>query len=60
MIIIEHNLDFIATSDWVIELGPGAGQQGGYIIFEGTLEEMLQAETLTAKWLRTGVEEESL
>ena len=55
VIIIEHNLDFIAASDWVIELGPGGGKQGGHIIFEGTPEEMLHAETLTAKWLKDGV-----
>ncbi|WP_338471630.1 ATP-binding cassette domain-containing protein [Niallia sp. XMNu-256] len=52
VIIIEHNLDFIAASDWVIELGPGGGKQGGHIIFAGTPEEMLHAETLTAKWLK--------
>jgi len=57
VIIIEHNLDFIAASDWVIELGPGGGKQGGHIIFEGTPEEMLNAETLTAKWLQDGVRE---
>ncbi|GIO22240.1 ATP-binding cassette domain-containing protein [Oceanobacillus sp. J11TS1] len=55
VIIIEHNLDFITASDWVIELGPGGGKQGGQIIFEGTPEEMLDAETLTAKWLKKGV-----
>ncbi|RST75263.1 ATP-binding cassette domain-containing protein [Siminovitchia acidinfaciens] len=54
VIIIEHNLDFIAASDWVIELGPGGGKQGGHIIFEGTPEGMLNAETLTAKWLKDG------
>ncbi|MNJ43811.1 UvrABC system protein A [compost metagenome] len=52
VIIIEHNLDFIAASDWVIELGPGGGKQGGHIVFEGRPEEMLHAETSTAKWLR--------
>ncbi|WP_338450934.1 ATP-binding cassette domain-containing protein [Niallia oryzisoli] len=52
VIIIEHNLHFIAASDWVIELGPGGGKQGGQIIFEGTPEEMLTAVTLTAKWLK--------
>jgi excinuclease UvrABC ATPase subunit len=51
VIIIEHNLDFIAASDWVIELGPGGGKQGGHIIYEGTPEEMLDADTLTAEWL---------
>lgn len=55
VIIIEHNLDFIAASDWVIELGPGGGKQGGHIIFEGTPEELLRAKTSTAKWLRQGV-----
>ncbi|WP_156289486.1 ATP-binding cassette domain-containing protein [Oceanobacillus salinisoli] len=55
VIIIEHNLDFIAASDWVIELGTGGGKQGGHIIFEGTPEEMLDIETLTAKWLKDGV-----
>ncbi|GHI00641.1 ATP-binding cassette domain-containing protein [Neobacillus kokaensis] len=55
VIIIEHNLNFIAASDWVIELGPGGGKQGGQIIFEGTPDEMINAETLTAKWLKDGV-----
>ena len=59
VIIIEHNLNFIAASDWVIELGPGGGKQGGQIIFEGTPEEMLNAETLTAKWLKDGVRKHS-
>lgn len=51
VIIIEHNLDFIAASDWIIELGPGGGHHGGQIIFEGTPKQMLDADTLTAKWL---------
>ncbi|MEI3611864.1 ATP-binding cassette domain-containing protein [Pseudogracilibacillus sp. SO30301A] len=55
VIIIEHNLDFITESDWVIELGPGGGKEGGHIIFEGTPEEMLHAETVTAKWLKDGI-----
>lgn len=54
VIIIEHNLDFIAASDWVIELGPGGGKQGGQIIFEGKPEELINAKTLTAKWLKEG------
>ncbi|MDD4475184.1 MAG: ATP-binding cassette domain-containing protein [Eubacteriales bacterium] len=54
VIIIEHNLDFIASSDWIIEMGPGGGKQGGQIIFEGTPEEMLKTESITAKWLKNG------
>ena len=57
VIIIEHNLDFLAASDWIIELGPGGGKRGGHIIFEGTPEEMLNAETLTARWLKGDVGE---
>ncbi|MHA6250371.1 ATP-binding cassette domain-containing protein [Oceanobacillus sp. CAU 1775] len=53
VIIIEHNLDFIAASDWIIELGQGGGKEGGQLIFEGTAEEMLQEDTVTAKWLRS-------
>ncbi|MCG7336283.1 ATP-binding cassette domain-containing protein [Sporosarcina sp. ACRSM] len=60
VIIIEHNLDFIAASDWIIEMGPGGGKQGGRILFEGTPEEMLNAQTLTAKWLKEGVRERFL
>ncbi len=52
VIIIEHNLDFIAASDYVIELGPGGGREGGQIIFAGTPSEMLRTQTLTAKWLK--------
>lgn len=53
LIIIEHNLDFIGVSDWIIELGPEGGKRGGHIIFEGRPEEMLSANTPTAKWLRS-------
>ncbi|GKW47351.1 ATP-binding cassette domain-containing protein [Planococcus sp. NCCP-2050] len=56
VILIEHNLNFIAASDWVIEMGPGGGKRGGEVLFEGTPEEMLEADTLTAQWLKKGVE----
>ncbi|MDY0290517.1 MAG: ATP-binding cassette domain-containing protein [Sphaerochaeta sp.] len=55
VVIIEHNLDFIAASDWIIELGPGGGRHGGTIIFEGRPKEMLSSGTLTAQWLRDGI-----
>ncbi|SDO31525.1 excinuclease ABC, A subunit [Psychrobacillus sp. OK028] len=59
VIVIEHNLDFIAASDWIIEMGPGGGKKGGgRIIFEGAPEEMLNAETVTAKWLKDGVRQD--
>ena len=52
VIVVEHNLDFIAQSHHVIELGPDAGPEGGNIVFQGTPAALYQAETLTAKALR--------
>ena len=55
VIMIEHNLEFLVNSDWVIELGPEGGKNGGYIVYEGTPEDMTGGDTLTAKWLRKGI-----
>ncbi len=55
VIIIEHNLNMIAASDWVIEMGPGGGKKGGEVLFEGTPKKMLESKTATAKWLKKGL-----
>lgn len=55
LLIIEHNLDVIAQSDFVIDLGPGAGELGGDIVVSGTPEEIIQSDiSLTAEALRAG------
>src|SRR5262249_34564176 len=43
VIVVEHNLDVIKTADWVIDLGPEAGDAGGRIVAEGTPEEVARA-----------------
>jgi excinuclease ABC subunit A len=52
VLVIEHNLDVIKRADWVIDLGPGAGQQGGRIVAEGTPEEVAAAAaSVTGRYL---------
>ena len=51
VIVIEHHLSVMAHADWIIDLGPGAGHDGGRIVFEGTPAELVKAKTLTAKHL---------
>jgi len=52
VVIIEHNLQIIKESDWLIELGPEGGDKGGRIVFEGTPIQLAQAHTWTAKFLK--------
>ena len=53
VIVIEHNLDVVARADWVIDLGPGAGHDGGRVVFEGPPGELLRAtDSLTGEHLR--------
>lgn len=56
VLIIEHNLDFIGASDWVIELGPEGGKRGGHLLFEGYPNDLIKEDTLTAKWLRKEID----
>ena len=42
VVVIEHNLDVIKTADWVIDLGPEAGAEGGYVVAEGTPEQIVE------------------
>ncbi len=52
LVVVEHNPDVIRSADWIIDLGPDAGDRGGQVVFEGTPEELAGADTFTAKYLR--------
>jgi excinuclease ABC subunit A len=51
VIVVEHDEDIIKVADHVIDIGPEAGSFGGELVAEGTFEKILQADTLTAKYL---------
>jgi excinuclease UvrABC ATPase subunit len=52
VIVIEHNLDVVSRADWVIDLGPGAGHDGGSVVFEGRPAELARHKTsLTGQFL---------
>jgi excinuclease ABC subunit A len=54
VIVIEHNLDVIKTADWIIDLGPEGGDGGGWVVAEGTPEEVAQCEqSYTGQFLRS-------
>jgi excinuclease ABC subunit A len=55
VVVVEHNPDLLAACDWLIELGPGAGPDGGRIIFEGTPENMVDAPTPTAPYIEAAL-----
>ena len=53
VIVIEHNLDVISRADWIIDMGPGAGHEGGQIVFSGAPAELIHAErSITGRYLR--------
>src|SRR5207237_10725686 len=57
LLVIEHNLEVIKCADHVIDLGPGAGAEGGRVVATGTPEEVAQvAQSHTGQWLRKVLE----
>ena len=53
VVVIEHNLDVIKSSDWVIDLGPEGGSDGGLIVAQGTPEKVAQSKkSYTGKYLK--------
>jgi excinuclease ABC subunit A len=58
VVVIEHNLDVIKTADYIIDLGPEGGEEGGYIVAEGTPEFIAQTDTHTGRFLKKVLEED--
>ncbi|RXI78219.1 ATP-binding cassette domain-containing protein [Levilactobacillus suantsaii] len=52
ILVVEHNPAMFSFADYVVEMGPKAGEQGGQITFTGTYPELLASDTLTGNWLR--------
>jgi excinuclease ABC subunit A len=53
VLVIEHQLDVVKTADWVIDLGPEGGDEGGYVVAEGTPEDIVSnRKSFTGKYLK--------
>jgi excinuclease ABC subunit A len=53
VVVIEHNSDIIKMADWIIDLGPEGGKKGGYLVFEGTPEEIVKCNnSFTGRYLK--------
>jgi excinuclease ABC subunit A len=53
VVVIEHNLDVVAASDWIIDLGPEGGEKGGRVIFDGTPKEIVkERKSYTGRYLK--------
>ena len=53
VIVVEHDPTFIRSADWIVELGPEAGEYGGKVVFEGTFSDLCRADTHTAHYFQT-------
>ena len=51
VVVVEHDEDMMRAADWIVDIGPKAGRKGGEEVFEGTPEDMLKTDTLTAQYL---------
>ena len=52
IIVVEHDIETILEADWIVDIGPGAWKYGGEVVFNGTKDELLKSNSLTAKYLR--------
>ncbi|MBS1686897.1 MAG: excinuclease ABC subunit UvrA [Bacteroidetes bacterium] len=60
VVVIEHNMDVIKCADWVVDLGPDGGDEGGHLVYQGTPEGLVQVkESHTGYYLREKLEEDN-
>jgi excinuclease ABC subunit A len=59
LVVIEHNLDVLKSADWILEIGPEAGEGGGRIVAEGTPEDIARAGVATSPFMRAALEEDA-
>lgn len=52
VVVVEHDLEVISKSDYLIDMGPGAGTNGGLVVAQGTPEEVSEIDTVTGRWLK--------
>ncbi len=52
VVVVEHDEDMMRASDYIVDIGPRAGRFGGNVMFEGTFDNLLQADTLTSQYLK--------
>lgn len=55
VIVVEHDRDVISIADHIVDVGPGAGTNGGEIVYKGDLTGLLQSNTLTGRYMRTSM-----
>lgn len=55
VLVVEHDKDVISIADYVIDVGPGAGQNGGEIVFTGSFKELLKSDTLTGRAMQNSL-----
>ena len=51
VIVVEHDEDMMRQSDYIVDIGPRAGRKGGEVVFQGTINDMLKTDTITAQYL---------
>jgi len=51
VIVVEHDKDMMLNADYIVDIGPKAGRKGGEVVFQGTVDDMLKTDTITAQYL---------